>query len=333
MAKIVAGIGTSHSPILVIKPQQWPDRVVQEMESEDLYDLDGNHLSYRQLARQVGDRYAAVATVDNFIQWDDRAQRALDHLARDLDELSPDLVLIVGDDQEEMFGPNNQPAVSIFYGDKIITERTPHQGNTPQWVLDADKGYGADSHHEFEAAPQFARALISSLIEQNIDVSSSRGVPAGGPYQGFGHAITYPLLRLMGKRRVPVVPILLNTFYPPNQPTPSRCFDFGRALRRAVESYPEPLRVLVLASGGLSHFVTDETLDAKVLKALCDGDERTLRTLPTKLLNSGNSEIRNWIVMGGAIAGLGLRMRWCEYVPVYRSPAGTGIGLAFARWN
>jgi len=333
MAKIVASIGTSHSPILIITPRQWPDRVAQEMESEDLYDLAGNRVSYRQLARQVGDRYARVANTANFVQWYERSQRALDRLVSDLDEISPDVVIVVGDDQEEMFGPNNLPAISIFDGDKIITERAPHKGDTPQWVLDADKGYGADCHHEFEAAPQLARALIGDLIDHDFDVSVSHGVPAGGPYRGFGHAITYPMLRLMTKRRIPVVPILLNTFYPPNQPTPSRCFDLGHALRNAVERYQENLRVVVLASGGLSHFVTDEALDHKVIKALREGDELTLRTLPCKLLNSGNSEIRNWIVMGGAIAGLEMQMRWCEYVPVYRSPAGTGIGLAFARWD
>jgi hypothetical protein len=48
-------------------------------------------------------------------------------------------------------------------------------------------------------------------------------------------------------------------------------------------------------------------------------------------LNSGSSEIRNWIVAAGAAAEL--RMKWREYVPLYRTPAGTGCGMAFAEWG
>ena len=57
------------------------------------------------------------------------------------------------------------------------------------------------------------------------------------------------------------MPIMVNTYYPPNQPTPKRCFDMGRAIRGAIESWPTKARVGILASGGLSHFVVDEELD------------------------------------------------------------------------
>lgn len=333
MAKIVAGMGTSHSPVLILAPQRWPERVASEMKSKDLWDRDGTHLSYVELAEKVHNRYASVATVENFVEWNERSQKALDRLASDISEIKPDVVLIVGDDQEELFHFDNLPALAIFYGDTVVSEALPRSESTPQWIIDVFKGYGADVHHEIPAAPELARHLISSLINQDIDVGVTRGVPATARGGGFGHAITYPVVRLMRERHIPIVPVLLNTYYPPNQPTPGRCFDIGKALQQAVESYPRDLRVMVLASGGLSHFVTDEELDRKVLKALCEGDEQTMRDLPVKLLNSGNSEIRNWIVMAGAVHGLGLKPRWHEYVPVYRSPAGTGIGLGFGCWN
>ena len=44
-----------------------------------------------------------------------------------------------------------------------------------------------------------------------------------------------------------------------------------------------------------------------------------------------SAEIRNWIVAAGAAEGL--RMQWHEYVPLYRTPAGTGCGMAFAEWR
>ena len=54
-------------------------------------------------------------------------------------------------------------------------------------------------------------------------------------------------------------------------------------------------------------------------------------TLPRNKLNSGSSEIRNWICATGALQSLPLR--WSDYQPGYRTPAGTGTGLGFAIWS
>jgi hypothetical protein len=67
-----------------------------------------------------------------------------------------------------------------------------------------------------------------------------------------------------------------------------------------------------------------------VIGALLEGSEPDLRGLPEHLLNSGNSEIRNWVVVAAACRDM--RVDWLEYEAVYRTPAGTGCGLAFARW-
>ena len=66
--------------------------------------------------------------------------------------------------------------------------------------------------------------------------------------------------------------MFLNTYFPPNQPRPKRCYEFGQAMRKAVESFPGDARVGVLASGGLSHFLVDEELDRAILKACADKD-------------------------------------------------------------
>jgi hypothetical protein len=86
----------------------------------------------------------------------------------------------------------------------------------------------------------------------------------------------------------------------------------------------------VLASGGLSHFVVDEELDTMALDAIKKKDLAALARLPRERMNSGNSEIRNWIVATGATEHLDLK--WNTYVPCYRSPAGTGCAMAFAEW-
>jgi 3-O-methylgallate 3,4-dioxygenase len=129
---------------------------------------------------------------------------------------------------------------------------------------------------------------------------------------------------------VPVVPVFLNTYYEPNRPRPRRCYHFGQAIRRAVESFPGSARVGVMASGGLSHFLVDEDLDRAILKALADKDAAFLQNLPWNKLHAGSSEILNWVGIGGALERLDLN--WFEYVPGYRTPAGTGTGLSFATW-
>src|SRR5262249_61082176 len=97
-----------------------------------------------------------------------------------------------------------------------------------------------------------------------------------------------------GDNPVPVVPIFLNTYYPPNQPRPARCYAFGQAVRRAVEGFAGDLRVGVLASGGLSHFLVDEEFDRAILKAIADKNADFLRNLPRNKLNAGSSASLNF---------------------------------------
>jgi 3-O-methylgallate 3,4-dioxygenase len=124
---------------------------------------------------------------------------------------------------------------------------------------------------------------------------------------------------------------MLNTYYPPNQPSPRRCFELGRALRVAAAASPVDARIAVLASGGLSHFVVDEELDHRVLDAIVAKQGEALCDIPAELLNSGSSEIRNWIVAAGAMDGQ--PVDWREYVPIVRSVAGTGCGMGFLSWQ
>ncbi len=91
-----------------------------------------------------------------------------------------------------------------------------------------------------------------------------------------------------------------------------------------------PTQWRILASGGLSHFLVDEDFDRSVLKACADKDAAYLRNLPRNKLHAGSSEILNWVVVAGAVEHLDLN--WFEYVPGYRTPAGTGTGLSFATW-
>jgi 3-O-methylgallate 3,4-dioxygenase len=127
------------------------------------------------------------------------------------------------------------------------------------------------------------------------------------------------------------VPVFLNTYYPPNPPTPKRCVALGKAIAELVACYPGDGRIGILGSGGLSHFLIDEALDTSIVEAFRRNDLDMLAALEPRRLRSGTSEIRNWLVMSAAAAAL--KLDWISYIPGYRSPALTGTGLCFARWS
>ena len=148
---------------------------------------------------------------------------------------------------------------------------------------------------------------------------------------GFGHAYGFIVKRLFQGRTIPIVPIMLNTYFPPNVPSAKRCHKLGQAIRAIIEASSSNVRVAIVASGGLSHFIVDEQLDRQVMTALLERDAKTLQAIPREALHSGSSEILNWITLGGAVEHLA--PTWHEYQPIYRTPAGTGVGTAFAIWT
>jgi hypothetical protein len=88
-----------------------------------------------------------------------------------------------------------------------------------------------------------------------------------------------------------------------------------------------------MASGGLTHFVIDEDLDRKILNAMKDSDEKALEEIPESLFKVGTAEIKNWYPVIAAMNQAKLRCHQVDYVPCYRSEAGTGNAMAFVYWD
>lgn len=328
MARIVLGIGTSHTPLLTLDSHEWEHRADADRANEALNLSDGRWLTYPQLLAQVGPRYQEIARPAVLHQKWLQCEAALDLLAAALASAAPDLVVIVGDDQRELFGPANQPAFAIYHADDLVTSDAFGREGSPDWVLKMGRGYLMDARHAIRGDGVFGTHLVSHMVDAGVDVASVGKVQ--GDDGGLGHAFGFVVQRLMRELRVPIVPVLLNTYYPPNVPTPARCIDIGRALRTAIEAHPSQRRVAVIASGGLSHFVVDEELDRRVLAAMQSGDLDVLRSIPRGALNSGSSEILNWVLAAGAVDPLPIRS--IEYLPLYRTPAGTGVGAGFVVW-
>lgn len=326
MARLVAAFGSSHSPALASPAEDMPGHARRDEQYAHHLDLDGRRVTYEELLRRaapgidvsekkIGERVAAC-------------ERHLDRLSRSLKDAKLDALIIVGDDQREQYFEDNMPAFLVYCGATIANSTLQLPPEAPAYWKRARSVYHEpDAPRDYPVARELALHLIDELME-HFDIAFSEKLAKP---RGEGHAFGFVHRRLMDAGVVPIVPLVVNTYYPPNQPRPRRCFRLGRAVAEAVSAFSREMRIGILASGGLSHFTIDEELDRQVLDACGIGDEEKLASIPLAKLNSGSSEIRNWIVVAGAAAGLA--SEWQEYVPLYRTPAGTGCGMAFAVWG
>lgn len=333
MASIVFGAGTSHTPMLNMSAEEWP--LFEELDRHRAHlHKDGRRATYDDLLAVAPASVLAEIAPQKHLKRHGEAMAAVDRLRDGLAGAALDAVVVVGDDHKEIYHDDNMPSVLVYRGETIpnMPNRTgrspgPDGARRPTWMERAAARYYEESEtRHYPVHARLANHLIGALIDREFDVSSANALPAG---QGEGHAFGFVHRRLMTDA-IPVIPVVLNTYYPPNQPSPRRCYKLGQAIREAIESYPEGLRIGVVASGGLSHFTIDEQLDGEVVRALREKDGAALQGLPRERLNSGNSEIRNWICTAGALEHLDLE--WVHYCPGYRTPAGTGTGLCFASW-
>ena len=179
---------------------------------------------------------------------------------------------------------------------------------------------------------ELGRYLIESLVEDGFDMAHTNKLPEGRHGGVIGHAMNFVYRRLMNNEVIPNVPIQVNTYYPPNVPSARRSYKFGQALRRAIEAWDSNKRVAIIASGGLSHTVIEEDLDERIIDGLKHSDVSKLTDYPDVRFRAGTSEIKNWIILAGAMADDGLKMNLVDYVPCYRTEAGNGCAMGFAEW-
>jgi len=104
-------------------------------------------------------------------------------------------------------------------------------------------------------------------------------------------------------------------------------------VRQAIDSWQSDKRVAVFASGGMSHFVIDEEFDHTFVAALKKCDKAFLTSIPLGELQSGTSELKSWISLAGLLEDAKADMHEIDYVPCYRSPAGTGTANGFYWWE
>lgn len=329
MAEIVLGIGTSHSPMLNSPAEDYPKHAKRDSANRALLDRNGKPRTYGEMLE------TAHASIKDQIKpevLEERAARCtanIERLGKTLTEKKLDALIVIGDDQNEQYFDDNLPAVLIYWGETIVNTPLSMGDDAEEYWRHARSQYHEVAEtREYPVRADLGRHMIEALIDAGFDISQAKRLAKA---RGEGHAFGFVHRRLMGEPAIPIVPVALNTYYPPNQPRPKRCYELGQAIREAVHAWDGAKRVGIIGSGGLSHFTVDEELDRLVLDACRNKDGKTLSNIPPQKLNSGSSEIRNWITVAGAAEHLDTT--WQDYVPCYRSAAGTGCGMGFSVWG
>jgi protocatechuate 4,5-dioxygenase beta chain/2,3-dihydroxyphenylpropionate 1,2-dioxygenase len=209
-----------------------------------------------------------------------RVHAAYGEVKRRLVAARPDVVCVIGGDHVEGFFLNAVPALAVFVG------RTA-------------SGEFGRYRYTFDVHEPLARAIVEQGIEAGFDLTYSQDVQ-------LDYAFYVPLHFTMPEPRVPIVPLYVNVYLPP-QPAPRRCYAWGQALRRILDGRPE--RVGLVASGGLSHFpgtdrygAPDYDFDRTLLAALVEGrGAQTARLTGEELDKAGNVELRTWITLLGTL--------------------------------
>lgn len=331
VAKIVLGMGTSHGPMLSTPPELWDSRVPDDRQR--LHDFRGGKMSFDALvAARRDENLAQHLTLEVWRERHARCRAGLAELARVFNEVKPDIAVIVGNDQMEVFRDTLIPAFSVHRGAEIInSEYEPARlARLPAGIEISVPGHIPPGGATYAGAPALGTHITEQLIAAQFDVAAMNGFPRDETPHAFG----FVFRQVMLDHVVPTVPVLVNTFYPPNQPSVQRCHDFGLALRQAIESWPVDARVAILASGGLTHFVIDETVDERFLALIRgEGTLDALAGLGEATFQAGTSEIKNWLPVVASMRALDFVPTIVDYVPCYRSEAGTGNAMGFVHWQ
>lgn len=330
MAEIVLGIGTSHGPMLSTPPESWGLRVADDLRSEHHY--RGRTWSYDELVHERRfEKLEEQATLDVWRRRYPQCRLAITRLAEIFAASHVDVAVLVGNDQMECFSDSLVPAFAVLYGDRIVnSEYSPDRlTRLPPGIEISMRGRIPPGGAVYPAHADLGTHIISSVIADEFDVAAMQSLPGDLTPHAFG----FVYRQIMRDEVVPNVPVFINTFHPPNQPTARRCYDFGKSLLRAIQSWQSDARIALIATGGLTHFVIDEHVDQIFLQALRDGDIGKIADLGEAVFQAGTSEIKNWLPVAGAMAQLGWQPQLVDYVPCYRSAAGTGNAMAFLHWG
>jgi hypothetical protein len=330
VAEIVFGLGSAHGPLLSTPPEKWDLRAKADRENKSHW-FRGRTYDFDSLLKERAPGFASEIGVETRRERFARCRAALEVLERKFREAAPEAMVVVGNDQREYFGDDLTPSITIYRGAEIYNARETHE---PAPGLNiAEPGNAPEAGITYAGATGLADHILQSLENEGFDLAQANSRPKGASRPGIPHAYGFIYHTILKDAPPPSVPIILNVHFPHNQPKNARCLALGRALQRAIRSYQGCGRVALAASGGLTHFVIDEELDRQVLRAMEQGDESALERIPENVFKVGTAEIKNWYPVIAAMNAEGRKYHQVDYVPCYRSEAGTGNAMGFVYWE
>jgi len=206
---------------------------------------------------------------------------AMRQMGRDLDESKPDAVIVLGSDHLETFFLSSVPTFAVIAGE-------------------TSRAHFANKDYEMKVHLPLAEDIIDKLVRAEFDMAYSQDAI-------LGHSFAAIYEWIIEDRGIPVVPIFINAYLPP-LPSPQRCFALGKAIANVIASRPE--RVVIVASGGMSHYPGTwkypqpaYDFDYWAIAQMERGNLDPILKLTSEQLDEvGNTEMLPWYPMFGALS-------------------------------
>lgn len=206
-------------------------------------------------------------------------------------ENNPDVCIVVYNDHGSAFSLKDIIPFGIGMADEY---------------LPADEGYGRRKVPSFEGFPELSSHIATSLILDEFDIVMSNELDVD-------HGLSVPMSIMFDKPKkwpCKVIPLYVGVIQYP-QPTGNRCFNLGKAIAKAVESFPQDITVAILGTGGLSHQLQgpragliNQDYDKKWLNNLIHNPLKVKDISHTELIREAGSEgieAIMWLIMRGAM--------------------------------
>jgi protocatechuate 4,5-dioxygenase beta chain len=237
---------------------------------------------------------AIGAAIDNHRTGEPYWQRVFEGFERSKEwmrQAKPDVVVGVYNDHASAFSVEIIPTFALG----TATEFPP-----------ADEGWGPRPVPVVQGHPELASHIAQSVILDEFDLTLCNKMEVD-------HGLTVPLNLMFGSPKewpCPVIPLAVNVVqYPP--PTGHRCYMLGRAIKKAVESYPEDLKVVIFGTGGMSHQISGQRaglinskFDHAFLDNLTKNPKKLTRMSHLEYMREAGAEgveMVMWLIMRGAL--------------------------------
>ena len=208
-----------------------------------------------------------------------------------LKDQKPDVIFLVYNDHANAFSLDIIPTFAI--------------GTAPEF-MPADEGWGPRPVPKVIGHPKLASHIAQSVIQDDFDLTIVNKMD-------IDHGLTVPLSLMCGQPQAwpcPIIPFAVNVVQYP-APSGRRCYMLGKAIRKAIESYDEPLNVQIWGTGGMSHQLQgpragliNKTWDNAFLDRLI-ADPEGLSSMPhidyVREAGSEGIELVMWLIARGAM--------------------------------